>query len=220
MSTRQHDLHGHFRLAEPRQTARSRLAIATTETGMQDGNYRFVTRYVLHEQWCSSEARRAETLRRIIRRHSQIPHSVMCSLGLLNHYRATSRFDLRAPDPDHRAASGRGRPRVGSHHWHPGNRRQSHTNVGAPDPRSRGGSCPTGVGQTNVPITRLQQDRPAIGTSVLLVKFRNQRVAQQIRKQNTLSCAIVIHAKASFVNENTCGKAFLSRSRPLRFITP
>jgi hypothetical protein len=44
-----------------------------------------------------------------------------------------------------------------------------------------------------------------------LVKFRNQRVAQQIRKQNTLSCAIVIHAKASFVNENTCGKAFLSR---------
>jgi hypothetical protein len=63
----------------------------------------------------------------------------------------------------------------------------------------------------------LQQDRSAVGTGVLLFKFRNDRPVQQIGKQNTLSCAIVNHAKASFVQENTCDKAFFARSRLLRF---
>ena len=72
-------------------------------------------------------------------------------------------------------------------------------------------------GQPEAPIARLQQDRSAIGTGVLLVKFRDNRLVKKIRKQNTLSCAIVIHARASFVTENACVKAFLSRSRPLYF---
>ena len=68
------------------------------------------------------------------------------------------------------------------------------------------------------PIAGLQQDRPAVGTGMVLVKFSDDRLARQIRKQNTLSCAIVIHAKAFVVRENTCGKAFLARSRPLCFL--
>jgi hypothetical protein len=32
-----------------------------------------------------------------------------------------------------------------------------------------------------------------------------------------LSCAIVIHAKAFFVTQTACGKAFLSRLRLLHF---
>jgi DNA mismatch repair ATPase MutS len=43
------------------------------------------------------------------------------------------------------------------------------------------------------------------------------RLVQQIRKQNTLSCAIVFYAKTSFVAENTCGKASPPRSMPLFF---
>src|SRR5271154_5267135 len=73
------------------------------------------------------------------------------------------------------------------------------------------------LGQTQPPVARLQQDRSAIGTGVLLVKFSDDRLVEKIRKQNTLSCAIVIHAKASFMLRNTCGKAFLARSRPLHF---
>ena len=75
------------------------------------------------------------------------------------------------------------------------------------------------LGQPEPPIAGLQQDRTAVGTGVLLVKFRDDRLARQIRKQNTLSCAIVIHAKAFFVMGNACGKAFLSRSRPLCFLS-
>src|ERR1039457_1847754 len=73
------------------------------------------------------------------------------------------------------------------------------------------------LGQTEATVARLQQDRSAIGTGVFLIKLRDYRLTRQIRKQNTLSCAIVIHAKASFVRETACGKAFLSRSRPLCF---
>jgi hypothetical protein len=54
---------------------------------------------------------------------------------------------------------------------------------------------------------------------MVLVEFGDHRLASQIRKQNTLSCAIVIHAKAFFVTENALGKAFLSRSRPLCFLS-
>src|SRR5882672_2520494 len=57
----------------------------------------------------------------------------------------------------------------------------------------------------------------AVGTGMLLVKFSDNRLVKQIRKQNTLSCAIVIHARASFMLRNACGKGFLARSRLLRF---
>jgi hypothetical protein len=53
------------------------------------------------------------------------------------------------------------------------------------------------LGQPKATVACPQQDRSAIGTGMLLVKFRDYRLARQIRKQNTLSCAIVIHAKAS-----------------------
>jgi hypothetical protein len=75
------------------------------------------------------------------------------------------------------------------------------------------------LGQPEPPIARLQKDRATVGTGMFLVKLRNYRLAQQIQKQNTLSCAIVIHAKAFFVTENALGKAFLSRSRPLCFLS-
>ena len=74
------------------------------------------------------------------------------------------------------------------------------------------------LGQPEPPIAGLQQDRSAVGTGMVLVKFGDDRLARQIRKQNTLSCAIVIHAKAFVVWGNTCGKAFLARSRPLCFL--
>ena len=64
------------------------------------------------------------------------------------------------------------------------------------------------IGQSEPPIAGLQQDRTAIGTGVLLVKFDHDRLARQIRKQNTLSCAIVIHAKAFFVTETLVVKHF------------
>ena len=53
------------------------------------------------------------------------------------------------------------------------------------------------LGQPQPLVARLRQDRSAIGTGVLLVTFRHYRLARQIRKQNTLSCTIVVHAKAS-----------------------
>jgi hypothetical protein len=74
------------------------------------------------------------------------------------------------------------------------------------------------LGQPQLPIASLKQDRPTVGTGMFLVKFGDHRLARQIRKQNTLSCAIVIHAKTFVVRQNTCGKAFLARSRPLRFL--
>jgi hypothetical protein len=52
-------------------------------------------------------------------------------------------------------------------------------------------------GQTEPPLTRLQQDRSAIGACVALVKLRHHRLVAQIRKQDRLSCAIVDHAEAS-----------------------
>jgi hypothetical protein len=74
------------------------------------------------------------------------------------------------------------------------------------------------IGQTQPPIAGLKQDRSALGTGVVLVKLCDHRLARQIRKQNTLSCAIVIHAKTFFVTETALGTAFLSRSRPLCFL--
>jgi hypothetical protein len=74
------------------------------------------------------------------------------------------------------------------------------------------------LGQSESPIARLQQDRAAVGTGMVLVKFGDDWLVCQIRKQNTLSCAIVIHAKAFFVRRNACGKGFLSRSGPLCFL--
>lgn len=53
------------------------------------------------------------------------------------------------------------------------------------------------LGQPQSPVARLQQDRTAVGTGMLLVKPRHHRLARQIRKQDTLSCAIVCHEKAS-----------------------
>lgn len=71
------------------------------------------------------------------------------------------------------------------------------------------------IGQAQPPVARLQQDRAAVGAGMFLVKLRDDRLVQEIRKQNTLSCDIVAHAKAFVVRENTCGKAFLARFRPL-----
>jgi hypothetical protein len=62
------------------------------------------------------------------------------------------------------------------------------------------------------------QDRATVGTGVFLIEFSDDRLVRQIQKQNTLSCAIVIHAKAFFARRNACGKGFLSRSRPLCFL--
>jgi hypothetical protein len=53
------------------------------------------------------------------------------------------------------------------------------------------------LSQTEALIARLQQNRSAIRTGVFLVKLGDHWPIEQIRKQNTLSCAIVIHAKAS-----------------------
>jgi hypothetical protein len=74
------------------------------------------------------------------------------------------------------------------------------------------------LGQPEPSIAGLQQERAAVGTGMVLVKFGDDRLVRQIRKQNTLSCANLIHAKAFFVWGNTCGKAFLARSRPLCFL--
>ncbi len=74
-------------------------------------------------------------------------------------------------------------------------------------------------GQPQSAVAGLKQDGAAVGTGVLLVKLCDNRPARQIRKQNTLSCAIVIHAKAFFVTENARGTAFLTRSRPLCFVS-
>ena len=52
-------------------------------------------------------------------------------------------------------------------------------------------------GETEPPIARVQQDRSAVRTGVRLVKLRDHRSVAQIRKQDRLSCAIVVHAKAS-----------------------
>ncbi len=53
------------------------------------------------------------------------------------------------------------------------------------------------LGQAESTIARLQQDRTAIGAAVLLVKLCHHRPAEQIGKQDSLSCAIAVHAKAS-----------------------
>jgi hypothetical protein len=53
------------------------------------------------------------------------------------------------------------------------------------------------LGQAQSTIARLQQDRTAIGAAVLLVKLCHHRPAEQIGKQDSLSCAIVVRAKAS-----------------------
>jgi hypothetical protein len=66
------------------------------------------------------------------------------------------------------------------------------------------------LGQSETPIAGLQQHRATVGTGMVLIKFGHDRLAGQIRKQNTLSCAIVIHAKAFVVMRNACGKEFLS----------
>jgi hypothetical protein len=74
------------------------------------------------------------------------------------------------------------------------------------------------VGESESPIASLQQDRTAVGTGMFLIEFSDDWLVRQIRKQNTLSCAIVIHAKAFFVREIARGTAFLTRSRPLCFL--
>ncbi len=53
------------------------------------------------------------------------------------------------------------------------------------------------LGQTHAPIAGFKQERAAIGTGMRLVELRHHRAAEQIRKQDTLSCGIVVHAKAS-----------------------
>jgi hypothetical protein len=74
------------------------------------------------------------------------------------------------------------------------------------------------LGQPEPSVAGLKQDRAAVETGMVLVKLGDHRLARRIRKQNTLACAIVSRAKAFVVWANTCGKAFLARSRPLCFL--
>ncbi len=53
------------------------------------------------------------------------------------------------------------------------------------------------LGQSQPCIARFQQHCAAIGAAVRLIKLRHQRLVEQIRKQYTLCCAIVSHARAS-----------------------
>jgi len=56
--------------------------------------------------------------------------------------------------------------------------------------------------QTQPVIQRLEQHRTAVRTAVRLVKLRYHPLIEQPRKQNTLSCAIVSHAKALHIDNS------------------
>src|ERR1019366_5023187 len=60
--------------------------------------------------------------------------------------RGLARFAGKAPGRAHRKTSGSVPLPVGSRHWRPGSGSRSHPDVGAPDPRSHGGSSPTAAG--------------------------------------------------------------------------
>jgi hypothetical protein len=62
--------------------------------------------------------------------------------------------------------------------------------------------------QTQPLVAGLQQNCSTIGTAVALVELRHHRTAKQVRKQDSLSCDIFWHAKASRVVQGLVAKPF------------
>ena len=70
------------------------------------------------------------------------------------------------------------------------------------------------ISQTHLPVSSLQQERPTVGTDIILVKLGDERVARQRRNKNTLSCAIAMRAKAEFMKTTLMGeRCLLNRDR-------